>query len=204
MRAFFRGAGPISLVWLAARLVLAYETIPLGWDKVFGAGSAVWVGPQAGLAVAGYLRQALSSASGELPAAKQWYAWLIQNAFLPHAVVLSYLVAVGEVLVGIALLLGIFTRFSVAMALLQHMALFYAGTVSMLPYVLPLEVAMLFAGHYAGYSGVDGLVLARVSPWFRPPLRREPSRGASRVWEVVNPLLVLAWVVLLVLAILWG
>ena len=204
MRSFFHNRIFTAIVWLLARLLLAYELILLAWDKLAGPGSDVWVGGRAGVALSGFLREALTPATagrGTLPA---WYAWLIHSVFLPNAVILSYLLAIGELLIGAALLLGLFTRFAVAMALVEHMALFYAGAVSTLPYVLPLELAILLLGYHAGHYGVDGLVLAKLSPWFCAPAEHEPSKGAAKVWEVINPLLILSWIALLFLVILWG
>lgn len=204
MRIFYRNIPFTAAVWLVARLLLAYEWLPAGWEKVFGPGSTVWVGEQAGAAVTGFLNRALTLATGDHPSVSQWYAWMIENVFLPNAVILSYMVAIGEVLVGIALLIGIFTRFATSMAILMNMAFFYAGTVSTLPFVLPLQLAMLFLGYYAGYYGVDGLILARISNWFRPPGEHERAWGAARVWELIIPAVTVLWVIILLIAIVGG
>ena len=203
MKRFYGSAAFTGIVWLFARILLAYEFIPSGWGKLFGSSSAVWVGAKAGTAVTGFLNNALTLATGEHPAVSQWYAWAIQNLLLPSAGVFTYLVAIGEVLIGIALLIGVFTRLTTSMALLMNMAFFYAGTVSSLPYVLPLEIAILLIGSYVGYIGVDGLVLARRLKWFKLPEDGQPSQGAARLWEVVTPVIIVIWVALLLLAIVW-
>lgn len=203
MTRFYRSATFTGVVWLAARLLLAYEFIPSGWGKLFGPGSAVWVGAKAGTAVTGYLNNALTLTGGDHPSVSQFYAWVIQNVMLPGAGIFTYLVAVGEVLVGVALLLGVFTRFAAAMALLMNMAFFYAGTVSSLPYVLPLEIAILLVGAYAGYLGVDGLLLSRRLTWFRLPTDERPAEGAARFWLNAIPIIVTIWVGLLLLSIVW-
>ncbi len=202
MRTFYRSIPFTAAVWLIARLLLAYEFLPAGLEKVLGEGSAAWVGPQAGAPVAGFLQGALAKMGGEHPSVYSWYGWLIQHAFLPNAALFSYLVAFGEVLVGLALVLGVCTRFATSMALLMSMAYFYAGTVSSLPYVLPLEMAIVFAGAYAGHYGLDGMLLARHLPWFRTPGEGEPPSGAAALWERIIPALVLAWILLLLVAIL--
>jgi len=201
MRTFYRNISFTAGVWLATRLLLAYEFLPSGWGKLFGPGSAAWVGPQAGAAVSGFLNRALTLTGGEHPSVFSWYAGLIQSVFLPNAVLLSYLVPIGEVLVGIALVVGMFTRFATAMAFVMNMAFFYAGTVSSLPYVLPLEIAIMLLGTYAGYYGVDGLVLAKRFPWFRLPREGEAIEGATKLWDQLIPVLVVVWVVLLLVAI---
>ncbi|MHB0874499.1 MAG: DoxX family protein [Anaerolineae bacterium] len=204
MRRFYRSATLTGIVWLIARLLLAYEWIPSGWEKLFGPGSSAWVGAEAGTAVTGFLNRALTLATGEHPAVSQWYAWAIQNLLLPNATVFSYLVAVGEVLVGIAILFGMFTRFATSMALIMNMSFFYAGTVSSLPYVLPLEIAIVLIGVYAGYIGIDGMVLARFSNWFKSPADDERAHGAARVWEIIIPIIIVIWILYLLLTIVWG
>src|SRR5262249_39795061 len=111
----------IGIIWLLARLWLGYEWFSAGIEKVFGAGSAVWVGDKAGVAVSGFLKGAIAQSAlapgfdpvkTPHPAVQQWYAELVQNVLLPNAPLFSYLVAYGELLVGLALILGIFTHFA--------------------------------------------------------------------------------------------
>ena len=87
----------------------------------------MWVGSKAGAAVAGFLKGAIAkSALAEgfdpiktpHPAVNEWYATLARDVFLPNAALFSYLVAFGEVAIGAALILGIFTRFSSVMSVL--------------------------------------------------------------------------------------
>jgi thiosulfate dehydrogenase [quinone] large subunit len=202
MRLFFRNVTLTSAVWLIARWLVAYEFLTAGSEKLFGAGSAVWVGPKAGTAVAGFLQGALKLATGAHPAVAQWYASLISSVFLPNAVVFSYLVSFGEFLVGIALFLGIFTRFSALMGLVMAMSYFYAGTVSTNPYVLPLLFSIILLGVYAGHFGVDGLVLAKRLPFFASPAENEPARGAAKVWETIIPFLVIFWIILMLVVLI--
>src|SRR5262245_49334093 len=91
-----------GILWLIVRLWLGYEWVTAGFEKVFGEGNAMWVGPKAGTAVAGFLKGALAKSAlapgfdpikNPHPAVQTWYAELIQNYFLPNATTLSYLVA---------------------------------------------------------------------------------------------------------------
>lgn len=155
----------IGLVWLLARLWLGYEWLTSGIEKVFGEGNAVWVGPKAGVAVTGFLNGAIAKsplaegfdpAKNPHPAVQQWYAELVQNVFLPNATLFSYLVAYGELLVGIALILGIFTHFAALMGVLMNLAYLLAGTTSTNPQLLVVGLVVLLAGGVAvGYYGLD-------------------------------------------------
>lgn len=153
-----------GLAWLVVRFYLGYEWLMAGVDKVFGDGNVVWVGDKAGLAVAGFLKGAIAkSALAEgfdpiktpHPAVQEWYAMVARDLFLPNAALFSYLIAYGELLVGIALVLGIFTRFSATMGVVMALALFLAGAVSTLPQLLTIGLVIMLVGQNAGYYGLD-------------------------------------------------
>jgi thiosulfate dehydrogenase (quinone) large subunit len=154
-----------GLLWLVARLWLGYEWLHAGIDKAFGEGSAVWVGPKAGVAVAGFLKGAIAKSAladgfdpikTPHPAVNEWYATLARDVFLPNATIFSYLVVAGEIAIGLALIIGIFTRFSSVMSVLLGLSLLMAGATSTLPQMLTISVALATAGGVAiGYYGLD-------------------------------------------------
>jgi thiosulfate dehydrogenase [quinone] large subunit len=153
-----------GIFWLLARLWLGYSWFTGGIEKVVGEGSAVWVGNKAGVAVTGFLKGAIAKsplapnfdAANAHPAVQQWYAELVQNVFLPNATVFSYLVAYGELLVGIALILGIFTHFAALMGVLMNMAYLLAGTTSTNPQMLFVgTVILMAAGVAVTFYGLD-------------------------------------------------
>ena len=154
-----------GLLWLVARVWLGWEFLKAGWEKIFGDERAVWIGDQSGEAVRGLLGFSLQIAPGgamaqpEHPEVMGWYASLIRNVFLPHADVMSYLVAFGEILVGIALILGLFTRFAAAMGLLMNLSYMLAGVSSLSPVMMLIEIPMVLTGTMAGYYGLDRYVM---------------------------------------------
>src|SRR5690606_38286699 len=93
-------------IYLIIRVYLGWAWLTAGWGKVT---NPAWVGADAGTAVGGYLRGALGRATGDSPTVAGWYAWMIEHLFLPVAPLMSYLVAFGEVIIGIALILGLLT-----------------------------------------------------------------------------------------------
>ena len=153
-----------GIVWLVVRLWLGYEWLSAGIEKVFGEGSAAWVGPKAGTAVAGFLKGAIAKSplapgfdvTNAHPAVQLWYAQLAQNVFLPNAALFSYMVAFGELLVGVALIVGLFTRFSALMGVLMNLAYLFAGTVSTNPNLLVVGLVIVLVGGLAvSYYGLD-------------------------------------------------
>jgi len=153
-----------GILWLLVRVWLGYEWITAGFEKLFGPGSAVWVGPKAGTAVAGFLKGAIAQSSlapnfdpsNAHPAVQTWYAVLARDVFLPNATAFSYLVSYGEILVGIALILGLFTNFAALMGVVMNLAYLFAGTVSTNPNMLVVGlIVVLVGGVAAGYYGLD-------------------------------------------------
>lgn len=160
-------ANVTGLAWLVVRLWLGYTWLLHGIEKVFGPGASAWVGSDAGKGVTGFLKGAIAkSPLGEgfdpaktpHPAVAEWYAVLARDYFLPNAQLFSYMVAYGELLVGIALLVGIFTRFSAIMAAVMALAFLLAGSTSGgLPILLTVGIALSFAGTTVGRFGLDYL-----------------------------------------------
>jgi thiosulfate dehydrogenase [quinone] large subunit len=178
-----------GIAWLIVRLWLGYEWLVSGIEKVFGEGNAVWVGDKAGTAVSGFLKGAIAKSSlapgfdpvqTPHPAVQDWYAILARDYFLPNATLLSYLVAYGEVLVGLGLILGIFTHFSALMGVLMNLAYLFAGTTSTNPQLLVVGLTIVLVGGVAvGYYGLD---------YFARPLeRRLTNRTLRRFAPVAQP-----------------
>lgn len=140
-------AGAVVRVWLGWRWFEA------GFEKV---GNPVWTGSQAGAAVGGFLKGALAKAAGEHPDVQPFYAQFIERVALPNAHVFSYLVAYGELLTGIALMLGAFTGVALVAGALMNLNYLLAGTVSVNPIWLTAAFVLLWIGG-TGYLGADGL-----------------------------------------------
>src|SRR5690625_6719411 len=85
-------------------LYLDYSWLVAGWGKIT---DPAWTGEQAGVAVKGFMEGALSLVeAGDVPT---WYAWFLEAVVIPNAVPFSYMVAWGEVVVGLGLFVGFLT-----------------------------------------------------------------------------------------------
>jgi uncharacterized membrane protein YphA (DoxX/SURF4 family) len=81
------------------------------------------------------------------------------------------LVAVGELLVGIALLLGIFTGIAAFSGALMNWNFMLAGSASTNPVMGIISIGLVVAWKTAGWWGLDRFVLHYVgAPWQRGPL----------------------------------
>ena len=168
--------------WLFVRLVLAGAWVRGGWEKV---GDASWTASPVGAAVTGFLNGAIEkSTAGPHPEVPHWYHRLAQEFFLPNADVFAYLVAYGELLVGVALAIGLLTRFAALGGVENDLAFLWAGTTSTNPHMRLLGLGLVFFGHRPGRLGVDGWLL----PWLRervPVRARQLSREALFLATVV-------------------
>jgi thiosulfate dehydrogenase (quinone) large subunit len=178
-----------GILWLVARLWLGYEWLVAGIEKVIGEGAVAWVGPKAGAAVTGFLNGAIAKsplAEGfdpvktPHPPVQEWYARLAQDYFLPNATVFSYLVAYGEVLVGLALIVGLFTHFSALMGVIMNLAFLFAGSTSTNPQLLVVGLTIVLVGGVAaGYYGLD---------YFARPIELKLFRhGRQRILNAPQP-----------------
>jgi thiosulfate dehydrogenase [quinone] large subunit len=153
----------MSWLWLIVRLYVGYEWFIAGLAKVQ---NPAWFGSSAGSALTGFLKGALAKAAGDHPDVQGWYAGFLQNVVLPNASVWSNLVAVGEVLVGIALILGIFTGIAALFGSFMNFNYLLAGTVSTNPVLLFLATFLVLAWKTAGWIGLDHWLLALLgTPW---------------------------------------
>ncbi|MEK7604289.1 MAG: DoxX family membrane protein [Patescibacteria group bacterium] len=149
---FFTASTMSAPLWLLVRLYLGYEWFIAGWEKVI---NPVWFGPSAGAAVQGFVKGALTKTTGLHPDVSMWYASFLQNMVLPNATAWSNAVAVGEVLVGLGLIVGLFTGIAAFFGFVMNMSYLLAGTVSMNPVMLFLALLLMAAWRVAGYWGLD-------------------------------------------------
>jgi thiosulfate dehydrogenase (quinone) large subunit len=151
----------LAPLWTIIRLYVGYEWLMAGWGKLTNP-AGVWVGEKAGAAVTGFLGGALKKTSGDHPDVQGFYAWFIQNVALPNAALMSYLVTFGEILVGVALILGLFTGIAAFFGGVMNANYLLAGTVSSNPVLFVLGLLLVLAWRTAGYWGLDRWVLPRI------------------------------------------
>lgn len=150
-------------IWLILRIYVGWQWLQAGWEKLH---SSAWVGTKAGTALTGFINGALSKTGGAHPDVQSWYAWFLQHLVLPNVVVWSYVVSWGETLVGIALILGIFTGIIAFFGGFMNANYLLAGTASVNPILFVIEIFLLLAWKTAGWWGLDRWVLSALgTPW---------------------------------------
>jgi len=150
-------------IWIPVRLYLAYVWINAGWAKI---GNPAWT--ETGTAIQGYWTRALENPDPAHPTiAYDWYRAFIQ-ALLEggHQVWFSKLVVAGELLVGIALLLGLLTGAAAFAAGFMNWNYMMAGSAGVNPGLFILALLLVLAWKTAGWWGLDRWILPLVgTPW---------------------------------------
>ena len=150
-------------VWAVLRVYVGYEWFMAGWGKL---ANPAWIGDKAGVAVQGFLNSALAKTGGAHPDVTGWYAAFIQNVALPNAETFSYLVVYGEIIVGIALIFGLFTGIAAFFGTFMNFNFLLAGAVSINPVLLLIQLFLILAWRVAGFIGLDRYVLPLLgTPW---------------------------------------
>ncbi|BAS29390.1 DoxX family membrane protein [Limnochorda pilosa] len=161
------------ILFTLLRVYVGYTWLEAGLHK---AGDPNWFGANAGVAISGFFKGVLAKASGDHPAVQGWYASFIDNVAVPNATFFSYLIVLGEILVGIALIVGVFTAFAALMGAVMNLNFLLAGSTSSNPVLFTLEILILWAGVAAGYYGLDYFVRPLLQPYWQ---RLKDRLGAS-------------------------
>lgn len=152
-----------GLLWLPLRLWLGYQWIDASLHKV---NNPAWV--RTGEALKGFWMGAVSiPESGRPPITYDWYRTFIQSLIDSHAYTwFAKVVAYGELLVGIALVLGAFTGIVAFFGGFMNWNFMMAGTASSNPVLFSLAVGLILAWKVAGHYGADYFLLRWLgTPW---------------------------------------
>jgi len=151
--------------WLIVRLYLGWQWLEAGWGKF---SNPAWTGSEAGAAVSGFVKGALTKTEGLHPDVSSWYAFFLENVVLPNASLWSHVVVYGEIFVGVGLIVGAFTGIAAFFGLFMNLNYLLAGTVSTNPVLFVLSIGIILAWKIAGFWGLDRWLLPLLgTPWQR-------------------------------------
>lgn len=166
-------------LWLIVRLYVGWQWLEAGWGKL---GNPAWTGENAGAAITGFVKGALEQTGGAHPNVQPWYAWFLETVVLPNATIWAYLVAGGEVLVGLALIVGLFTGIAAFFSSFMNLSYLLAGTVSTNPILFTLALLLVLAWKTAGWWGLDRWVLPALgTPWSPGLVFHDDDDGRRRM-----------------------
>lgn len=169
----------VAWLWLILRLYAGYEWLVAGIGKL---GDPAWTGASAGSALTGFVKGALSKTAGSHPDVTGWYGTFLQNVVLPNAAVFGWIIAIGETLVGAALIVGLVTGIAAFFGGLMNVNYLLAGTVSTNPILFVIATWIVLAWRIAGWWGLDRWALPLLgTPWAPGRLigRAAPARETA-------------------------
>jgi thiosulfate dehydrogenase [quinone] large subunit len=150
-------------LWLPLRIWLGYQWIDASLHKI---NNPAWV--VTGEALKGFWTNAVAiPETGRPPIAFGWYRSFIQALLDAQAWTwFAKLVAYGELLIGIALIIGAFTGIVAFFGAFMNWNFMLAGSASINPLLFVVAVGLILAWKIAGYLGADYFLLRWVGvPW---------------------------------------
>ncbi|WP_209125091.1 DoxX family protein [Alkalihalobacillus sp. BA299] len=146
---FLRNHSISAGILLFLRVYLGWAWLTAGWGKITG-----------GFNAGGFLQGSVANPviKGEALLYPNYVAFLEKFA-IPHADIFSVMVAWGEFLVGLGLILGVLTSAAAFFGVMMNFAFMFAGTISTNPWMVLISMFILVAGANAGRYGGDRWVL---------------------------------------------
>jgi thiosulfate dehydrogenase [quinone] large subunit len=157
-------------LWLVLRVWVGWKWLDAASHKIF---EPAWV--DGGTALKGFWEKAvLIPETGKPPISFDWYRTFIQSLLDAEAYTwFAPLVAYGELLIGIALILGAFTGIAAFFGAFMNWNFMMAGTASTNPMLLVIAIGLILAWKVSGYIGLDYYLLPLVgTPWQSRPVEK--------------------------------
>jgi thiosulfate dehydrogenase [quinone] large subunit len=161
---FLRASKFAAALYIGIRLSMAYEWLTSGWAK---AQNPAWV--QTGTALQSFWQKAVAVPAAPAqplityPAYRAFIQYMLDHGWY---VAMGKLIPAGELLIGLALLLGAFTGIAALAGLFMNFNFMYAGSTSVNPTLILLEAILIFGWRVAGWYGLDRYLLRWLgAPW---------------------------------------
>jgi thiosulfate dehydrogenase (quinone) large subunit len=178
--------------WFILRLFIGWQWLSSGLHKLHGPGSAGWVrdGEVNGKFMNGgdtilqfWQKAAAPPNTPNPPVAYDWY-----RSFLTYMIDhqwqgwFAWLIALGETLVGLALIIGAFTALAALGGMVMNFNYMLAGSAGLNPVLFAGGALLLLGWRIAGYVGLDRWLLPLLgTPW-------QPGRAFRRTEASAPPL----------------
>jgi thiosulfate dehydrogenase [quinone] large subunit len=183
-----------SPVWLVVRIIVGWPWMQAGIEKVFSVKADLvtpsggdWMG--AGLGLKAFWEHVLGIGGGNPLPAYNWYESIINFLYQSGAWTwFSKLVALGELTVGICIIIGAFTGIAAFFGSFMNWNFGMAGVASINIFLFSLAVLLVLAWKTAGYWGVDRFLLPRLgTPWGRTTTAGSPGTPQSAPPSSTSP-----------------
>ncbi|MBE2183551.1 MAG: DoxX family membrane protein [Anaerolineae bacterium] len=170
---FLFGDARMSILWLVVRVWLGLQWVNSVTGKLANPG---WT--DTGEALRGYWMNAVAiPEAGRPPISFDWYRDFIQSLLDAQAYTwFAKLIVIGELLVGVALIIGAFVGIAAFFGALMNFNFMLAGSASTNPVLFIAALSLIFAWKIAGFIGADYFLLNLIgTPWNRKKFKEEGS-----------------------------
>jgi len=168
--------------WLIVRLYVGYSWLEAGLHKLQDPAGAWAFGN--GSAILGYWKNAVAVPAPPARAAitYDWFRAFLQFLIDAHAQTwFGGLVAYGELLVGVGLIVGGLVGIAAFFGALMNMNFMLAGSASTNPVLFFLAVGLILAWKVAGYYGLDRVLLPVLgTPWHGAQASQAPATPVGK------------------------
>jgi thiosulfate dehydrogenase (quinone) large subunit len=183
-------------IWLVVRVWLGYQWLHAGWEKITGTSGGTWswqfaftgdswLKTSAGLK--GFAAFALKNTQGpNAPVNYGWYAHFLHYLSTSGGW-MAPVIAIGETVIGLALILGLFTGLAAFFAGILTTSFGLAGIAGVNPVFFIAEVFLILAWRNAGYYGLDRWVLPALgTPWHRGTVFEHREDGPPQTIDLTQ------------------
>jgi thiosulfate dehydrogenase [quinone] large subunit len=164
----------MAVVWGIVRVLLGWAWLDAGLHKVTEPG---WMVTGDSLKSFWARIVVVPDAPARPAIVFDWYRSFIQGLLDSGAYTwFAKLIAVGEMLVGVALIIGAFVGIAAFFGALMNWNFMLAGSASTNPLLFAAAILLILAWKTAGYYGVDRYLLPRLgTPWGRRKTESPPT-----------------------------
>jgi thiosulfate dehydrogenase [quinone] large subunit len=150
-----------SYLWLIVRIWLGYQWMNAGYQKIWGSERAVfWFGGGAG--VKGFASAGVAgSTAGSGGASYGWWAAFLHDFVMPNASWIAKFISIAEILVGLAIMIGLLTGAAAFAGLLLNLMYMFTGSAGVNPMYMVLEILLILSWRNSGWFGLDRFVFSK-------------------------------------------
>lgn len=140
----------IAILWNILRVVIGWQWLVSGYHKI-GSFDAT-----------GFIKNSINLVSAPNAAVLGWYAKFLEYFVLEYISIFNFLVSWGEFLIGLGLILGLFTKASLLAAAFMNLNFMLAGATYINPILYTVEIILLMMGSAAYRYGIDYFMIPKL------------------------------------------
>lgn len=133
----------IAIVWNVLRILIGWQWLVSGYHKI------------GGFDATGFIKDSINLVSAPNAAVLDWYAAFLEYFVLEYISIFNFLVSWGEFLIGLGLILGLFTKAALLAAAFMNLNFMLAGATYINPLLYTIEIILLMMGPATYRYGID-------------------------------------------------